>query len=126
MRSHRMLLTGWGLALVLLSAGCGGPKTTEAAKAPAAETAANALTVSVVPAESRTVAAAVQVTGSFVSRDASDVAPQTAGRVTETPVDVGDFVKEGQVIARLEDRDPKLRAEQAEAAEQQAEAALRQ
>jgi multidrug efflux pump subunit AcrA (membrane-fusion protein) len=126
MRSHRTVFTGWALAVVLVTAGCGGPKTTEAAKVPAAETAAGALTVTVVPAESRTVAAAVQVTGSFVSRDASDVAPQTAGRVTETPVDVGDFVKEGQIIARLEDRDPKLRAEQAEAAEQQAEAALRQ
>ena len=126
MRSHRSLIVGLAAGLLLVAAGCGGPKTTEAARNPAPETAAGALTVSVVTAESRTVAAAVQVTGSFVSRESSDVAPQTTGRVIETPVDVGDFVKQGQIIARLEDRDPKLRADQAEAAEQQAEAALRQ
>jgi RND family efflux transporter MFP subunit len=121
-----MCFAGMVISLALGLAGCGGPKTTEAARNPTPETAAGALTVTVVPAESRTVAAAVQVTGSFVSRESSDVAPQAAGRVTETPVDVGDFVKQGQIIARLEDRDPKLRADQAEANEKQAEAALRQ
>ncbi len=126
MRNHKMCFAGMVISLALGLAGCGGPKTTEAARNPTPETAAGALTVTVVPAESRTVAAAVQVTGSFVSRESSDVAPQAAGRVTETPVDVGDFVKQGQIIARLEDRDPKLRADQAEANEKQAEAALRQ
>ena len=126
MRNHKKRFAGIVMSLALGLAGCGGPKTTEAARNPTPETAAGALTVTVVPAESRTVAAAVQVTGSFVSRESSDVAPQAAGRVTETPVDVGDFVKLGQIIARLEDRDPKLRADQAEANEKQAEAALRQ
>jgi multidrug efflux pump subunit AcrA (membrane-fusion protein) len=126
MRDHKTYIAGLLFAAALVSAGCGGPKTTEAARNPAGETAVGALTVKVVQAESRTVAAAVQVTGSFVPREASDVAPQTTGRVIETPVDVGDFVKAGQIIARLEDRDPKLRLDQAEAAEQQAEAALRQ
>ena len=125
MRNPKMLLAVL-VASMLIAAGCGGPKTTQAARNPSPETAAGALTVSVVPAESRTVAAAVQVTGSFVSREASDVAPQAGGRVTQTPVDVGDFVRQGQIIARLEDRDSKLRADQAEAAEKQAEAALKQ
>ena len=126
MRNHSKLLAGAIVGAIAILAGCGGPKTTEAARNPTPETAAGALSVTVVPAEARTVAAAVQVTGSFVSRESSDVAPQAAGRVTQTPVDVGDFVKLGQIIARLEDRDPKLRADQAEAAEKQAEAALRQ
>jgi RND family efflux transporter MFP subunit len=125
MRKHK-LFPGMVLGLVLVLAGCGGPKVTEAAKNPSPESAAGALTVTVVPVEMRTVAAAVQVTGSFVSRELSDVAPQAAGRVIDTPVDVGDFVKQGQIIARLDDRDAKLRADQAEAAEKQAEAALRQ
>jgi multidrug efflux pump subunit AcrA (membrane-fusion protein) len=111
---------------VVFSASCGGPNTTEA-KNPAPETAAGgALTVAVVPAENRPVEASVQVTGSFVAKETSDVAPETGGRVIQTPVDVGDFVKQGQIIARLEDRDAKLRLDQAEAAEQQAEAGLRQ
>jgi RND family efflux transporter MFP subunit len=111
---------------VVLSVGCSGPHTTEA-KNPAAEVpAGGTLTVAVVPAENRPVEASVQVTGSFVAQETSDVAPETGGRVTQTPVDVGDFVKQGQIVARLDDRDAKLRLDQAEAAEQQAEAALRQ
>ena len=78
------------------------------------------------PAENLAVEASVRVTGSFVAKETSDVAPETGGRVIETPVDVGDFVQQGQVIARLEDRDAKLRLDQAEANEQQAEAGLRQ
>src|SRR4029077_4753404 len=63
---------------------------------------------------------------SFVAMETSDVAPEAAGRVVETPVNVGDFVKQGQVLARLESRDAELRLDQAKAAEQQAEATIRQ
>jgi multidrug efflux pump subunit AcrA (membrane-fusion protein) len=86
----------------------------------------HATAVSAVAALSRQVSAAVQVTGSFVSKESSDVAPETAGRIVETPVNVGDFVKQGEVIARLEDRDAQLRLQQALASDQQAEAAVRQ
>ena len=44
----------------------------------------------------------------------------------ETPVDAGAFVKEGQLLAKLEDRDAQLRLQAAVASEQQAEASLRQ
>jgi multidrug efflux pump subunit AcrA (membrane-fusion protein) len=54
------------------------------------------------------------------------VAPETNGVIKTTPVDVGSYVTQGQVIARLDDRDPKLRLQQAQAARAQAEAALRQ
>ncbi|MEO8049416.1 MAG: efflux RND transporter periplasmic adaptor subunit [Acidobacteriota bacterium] len=112
---------------IVLSVGCGGPKTTLADNAAASSAPTGAtLTVAVVPAENVAVEASVRVTGSFVAKEISDVAPETGGKVIQTPVDVGDFVQQGQVIARLEDRDAKLRLDQAEAAEQQAEAGLRQ
>jgi multidrug efflux pump subunit AcrA (membrane-fusion protein) len=125
-------LAGWWLGaaviLAVVLAGCGKPgnapvqpKSDSPAGSPA-----SVPTINVVQAESRAVSAAIQVTGSFVAKEASDVAPQAAGRIIETPVDVGDFVKKGQVIAKLEDRDPQLRLEQALATEQQAEAAVRQ
>jgi multidrug efflux pump subunit AcrA (membrane-fusion protein) len=115
------------LVPVVFSFGCGGPHTTEAKNStPDAPATGAGFTVSVVPAENRSVEASVQVTGSFVAKETSDVAPETGGRVIQTPVDVGDFVKRGQVIARLEDRDAKLRLDQATAAEQQSEASLRQ
>jgi multidrug efflux pump subunit AcrA (membrane-fusion protein) len=120
-----------GPALVVLAAllgsGCGQSKSVEAAKteikAPAAD---RTPVVAVVQAATRMVSASVQVTGSFVAKELSDVAPEAAGRIVATPVDVGDFVQQGQILARLDDRDAKLRLDQAQAAEQQAEAALRQ
>src|SRR4051812_5061283 len=86
---------------IAFSIGCGGPKITEAKNpAPDAAPAGANLTVAVVPAENRSVEASVNVTGSFVAKETSDVAPETGGKVIETPVDVGDFVQQGQVIAR--------------------------
>ena len=124
-------LNGWmpafaALAWVVLTS-CGGSKSVPVeAKTDAAAASQRNPTVATVRAISRPVAAAVQVTGSFVAKEASDVAPLAAGRVIETPVDVGDFVKQGQLIARLDDRDVRLRLEQMQATEEQAEAALRQ
>ncbi len=127
---HRVLAAAVAAALAAsITISCGNSKRVEAAKSVAEAGAAGGIgepMVQVVTAESRPVAAAVQVTGSFVAKEISDVAPQAAGRVIETPVDVGAFVQQGQVIAKLEDRDAQLRLDQALAGEQQAEAALRQ
>jgi multidrug efflux pump subunit AcrA (membrane-fusion protein) len=68
----------------------------------------------------------IQSSGSFVADESSDVAPPAAGRIASTPVNVGAFVQEGQVIAQLDQSDAKLRLDQALAAQAQAEAALRQ
>jgi RND family efflux transporter MFP subunit len=131
MRSHNWVriapaASAVALAMVLI-ANCGKSKSVEAAKSVDPATAAGRTpVVAVVRADTRPVSASVQVTGSFVAKEASDVAPEAAGRIVETPVDVGDFVKQGQILARMEERDAKLRLDQAQAAEQQAEAALRQ
>jgi multidrug efflux pump subunit AcrA (membrane-fusion protein) len=77
-------------------------------------------------AATREVAVAIQANGSFMADATSEVAPLTAGRVVATPVDVGAWVSEGDVIARLDDRNARLRLEQARAVQQQTEAALRQ
>lgn len=72
------------------------------------------------------VEATIQATGSFIADETSDVASQVSGQVAATPVDVGAFVTAGTVIARLDDRDARLRLQQSQAAERQATAALRQ
>ncbi|HTB18531.1 MAG TPA: efflux RND transporter periplasmic adaptor subunit [Bryobacteraceae bacterium] len=113
-----------GIALVSIS-GCGSTSKnislTEAATGPA-----KMLKVATVRAVTRQVSSSVQVTGSFLAEESSDVAPPAAGRVISTPVDAGAFVNEGQVLAKLEDRDAQLRLQAAQASEQQAEASLRQ
>src|SRR5262249_11389949 len=114
MRRVKSAIAFWTLA-VLLTTGCGSSKTAEAVKASSPESPSGITpTVTVVAAEVRGVSASVQVTGSFAAKESSDVAPQSGGRVTETPVDVGAFVKEGEIIAKLEDRDAQLRLEQAQ------------
>jgi RND family efflux transporter MFP subunit len=82
--------------------------------------------VETAPAVAQQVAATLQATGSFIADETSDVAPQASGQVAATPVDTGAFVTAGTVIARLDDRDARLRLQQAQAAERQAAAALRQ
>jgi multidrug resistance efflux pump len=72
------------------------------------------------------VSASVQTTGSFAAQESSNVAPDSPGVIASTSVDVGGLVTEGQVIARLDDRDAKLRLQQALAQQQQAEASVRQ
>jgi RND family efflux transporter MFP subunit len=113
-----------GIALATV-AGCGSANknasVTEAASGPA-----KVVKVSTVRAVTREVSSSVQVTGSFLAEESSDVAPPAAGRVTATPVDAGALVQEGQLLAKLEDRDAQLRLEAALASEQQAEASLRQ
>ncbi len=83
-------------------------------------------TVTTVRAVTRQVSASVQATGGFAAEESSNVASETTGVIVSTLVDVGDFVQQGQVIARLDDRDAKLRLDQVEAQQRQAEAAVRQ
>ncbi|HEV2448037.1 MAG TPA: efflux RND transporter periplasmic adaptor subunit [Candidatus Sulfopaludibacter sp.] len=87
---------------------------------------AKKVVVTVSPATTRTVPASFEVTGTFNPDETSDIAPLVAGRVIATPADVGDFVKQGQVICELDHRDAQLRLDQARAQLEEATAALRQ
>jgi RND family efflux transporter MFP subunit len=64
----------------------------------------------------------IAATGTFTAAEISQVSPQVPGQIVATPVDVGDLVKPGDVIARLDDRDARARLAQASATLQQAEA----
>src|SRR5208282_2967062 len=124
-RATSQFLASLAAIALLASAGCSNSNKnvslTEAAVGPA-----KVLKVATVRAVTREVSSSVQVTGSFLAEESSDVAPPAAGRVIVTPVDAGAFVEAGQILARLEDRDAQLRLEAALASEQQAEASLRQ
>lgn len=108
----------------LIAAGCSSQKQVEASGA--AATAPKPLAISTAAAVSRNVGAAFEETGSFEADETSDIAPAASGRVIKTPVNVGDFVRQGQVICELDPRDAQLRLEQAKAQLDQATAAVRQ
>jgi membrane fusion protein, multidrug efflux system len=74
----------------------------------------------------RQVAAAFDETGTFVAEESSDIAPPVAGRILRTPVDVGAFVKQGQIICELDHRDADLKLQQVRAQLAEAEATVRQ
>jgi multidrug efflux pump subunit AcrA (membrane-fusion protein) len=113
------------LALIILQlAACGKKKESGEKTIPGADN--DPIAVSSAVAQARQVALSVEATGSFIAEESSNVAPLTSGRVTQTPVDVGDRVEKGQIIARLDDSDATLRLQQAKASVEQADAALRQ
>src|SRR5579862_2095357 len=115
----------WSMAMTaaLLTLSCG-HSGEDAAKVHAADLKPVRITVGT--ASTREVAVSIQANGSFMPDAISEVAPLTSGRVVATLVDVGAWVSEGDVIARLDDRDARLRLDQAKAVQQQTEAALRQ
>jgi multidrug efflux pump subunit AcrA (membrane-fusion protein) len=82
--------------------------------------------VSIAAADVRQVSAGFEETGSFVADETSDIAPAVAGRVIATPVNVGDYVKQGQAICELDHRDAQLKLDQMRAALDESTAAVRQ
>jgi membrane fusion protein (multidrug efflux system) len=103
-----------------VSAGC---RDTETA-APTAENRPPA-SVGVAPVQGVDEPVIIEATGSFEPDESSDVAPATSGRVTATPVDVGQFVAQGAVLIRIQAVDANLRLDEAKAAVERAEANLK-
>ncbi|HWS99429.1 MAG TPA: efflux RND transporter periplasmic adaptor subunit [Pyrinomonadaceae bacterium] len=126
------------LAALLAASGCGrsqqaaGNRTTTTTETTRTEDGEGArgggapVAVTTSKAVARQVPAYVQTTGSLSANETSDVAPQTSGQVVATPVNVGAFVRQGAIIARLNDRDARLRLQQAQAGVLQAQAGVRQ
>ena len=110
------------LALLLFAGGCSRQSVEAAGARPAAEP----ISISTAQAETRTVPAAFEVTGTFAADETSDIAPPVPGRVLATPVNAGDYVREGQTICELDHRDAQLRLDQARAQRDEAASALRQ
>jgi RND family efflux transporter MFP subunit len=102
-------------------AGCRREATLDAARAqaPAAVPVKSALVVG------QDEPVTLQATGSFVADEDSDVAPDASGRVVATPVDVGQYVKQGTVLVKLRGVDAGLRLDEARAATTRAEANVR-
>ena len=108
---------GVWLVAAAAAAGCGGGDSAEPvaqAKAPTA--------VAIAPVTAVDEAVTIEATGSFEADEASDVAPEASGRVVATPVDVGQFVRAGAVLVRVQGIDAGLRLDEARAAVARADA----
>ena len=67
-----------------------------------------------------------EATGNLAGDAQTDVAPAVGGKVVEINFDVGSYVNKGDVLLRLDDRDARIRVEQAEAQVQQQRRAVDQ
>ena len=109
--------------VVLFLSACAPPSRGPAKK----EAASNEKTAfATAKAAARSVPISLQATGAFIAEESSDLAPAIGGRVASTPVEVGDYVRKGQVICVLEQRESQLKLDQARAGREQAKFMLSQ
>ena len=117
--------------LLLVAAGaflasCGGSKANSRKDEAAANTQPVAVEVTTAAAIKRDLPRFFEATGSLAGDEQTDVAPQTSGKVVAVGVDIGSYVRRGQMLVRLDDAELKLRVDQAAAQVEQAKAAVRQ
>jgi HlyD family secretion protein len=84
------------------------------------------MTVELAKVARGSISASISVVGNLIGEATVDVAPKTGGRLTSVNVKLGDRVRRGQVIAKIEDREIVEQVRQAEASHQVAEATIRQ
>lgn len=67
-----------------------------------------------------------EATGNLASDAQTDVAPTVAGKIVQVNFDVGSYVQKGDALVRLDDRDARIRLEQAQSQMQQSRSAVGQ
>jgi RND family efflux transporter MFP subunit len=113
------------VAVAAFVASCGGSKA-NVRKDEAANAQPVAVEVTTAAAIKRELPRFFEATGSLAGDQQTDVAPQTAGKVVAVGVDIGSYVRRGQMLVRLDDAELKLRVAQASAQVEQAKAGVRQ
>src|SRR5260221_14132326 len=100
------------LVVALIAAGCG-------SRSPAKNANGNNQPTPIEVATTKAIVEPIptyfEATGNLAGDEQTDVAPLVAGKIVEVNFDVGSYVQKGSVLIRLDDRDAKIRLEQAEA-----------
>ena len=114
------------VSLTLFALSCGGSKANVRNDNAAGSSSPVAVDVTTAPAIQRELPRYFEATGSLAGDAQTDVAPQTSGKVVAVGVDLGSHVKRGQMLAKLDDADFRIRVQQAEAQLEQTKAAVAQ
>jgi len=123
---HLVLLTLLLVAMGVFLVSCGGSKANVRKEDSAANAQPVAIEVTTAAAIKRDLPRFFEATGSLAGDQQTDVAPQTAGKVVAVGVDIGSYVRRGQMLVRLDESELKLHVDQAAAQVEQAKAAVRQ
>lgn len=129
LKPSRFNLVFWLIVIVVLTGtACARnkkqPEVVAEAAAMTAGSAIPALEVDTAFAINRNVKRGVEVVGSLAADEEVIVGAQAAGELAQLNVDFGSYVKQGQIIAVIDQRDAKLKVEQAEATLKQTMARL--
>lgn len=116
------------VAAVLLASACSrnqpSPEAKAEAKANGSLPAPPPVDVATAAAITRSLQRGVEVVGSLLADEEVVVSAQAPGELAQLSVDFGSYVARGQIIAQIDQRDSKLRVEQAEATLKQTMARL--
>jgi RND family efflux transporter MFP subunit len=112
------------LLSVGLQTACSSKSKEAGARADSKEEPAAVIEVKTAPVIERRTNRSVEVVGSLVAEDEVTVSSQASGNLADITVDLGSTVRSGQVIARIDQRELKLKVDQAEGTLHQAEARL--
>jgi RND family efflux transporter MFP subunit len=119
---HKLALLGLVIsAITLSSAGCKSGYPVSARNTPGGESR-EPRPVKVAQVSEISMEQTVTVTGTLAAYDQATVSAKVPGRIKSIAVDLGSVVKQGQVIAQVEQQDYQLRLQQSEAALSQARA----
>lgn len=122
-RNKRTLIALALLSLSMLAA-CSSKNKEASTKADSKDESAAPIQVTTAPVVERSTNRRVEVVGSLEAEDEVTVSSQASGNLDEITVDLGSAVRRGQVIARIDQRELKLKVDQAEGTLHQAEARL--
>ena len=119
------------VAAAIFLAACGGKSANSANGKNGGDSNAEAksekpIAITTAKVEGREVASFIQATGGLTAQETSDIAPKVAGKVVNVSANVGDYVAQGSIIARIDDNDARLRLAEAEAGVKQSIAGVRQ
>ncbi|MDQ2746273.1 MAG: efflux RND transporter periplasmic adaptor subunit [Acidobacteriota bacterium] len=111
---------------IIFAAGCGRSKSAEPSNDNQAAQNEEVFPITQAKAVARNVPAFITATGSLAAIETSDIAPKTAGKVINVGVNAGDFVTQGTIIAKTDERDAQLQLAQAQASAAQTVSGVRQ
>src|SRR5512133_2167188 len=113
MNSGKALRFGLLAALIIAAAASmacnrsnGAPNTNNATATP------STIDVSTTAAVLRQLPRYFEATGSLAANQQTDVMPETSGKVAAVGVDLGSYVRRGQMIVKIDDADLRIRVQQ--------------
>lgn len=127
---RRPAAAAWGVlaaaALLALAAGCGREGTARGSTGANTKKGAGdgVITITAAPVGAREVRRLVEMVGTLNPMDEVTLSVDQPSTIAKVLVDLGDRVRAGQVLVQLDDREDRLRVEQAEAALEAARRAL--